>query len=580
MGYGMRHQPTQQKRWVISATPSRGQLERLGEMSPLLAQLLYLRGVRNEEDAQRFLHGAEFPREPEKLSGVPAAVQLIFTHLHQGGRMIVYGDYDADGITATAVLVQTLEALGARVAAYIPNRVEEGYGLNLAAIQHIAAHQTALIITVDCGIRNHQEVQAAREAGMDIVITDHHSVGASLPEANVVINPKLMDPADPTQDLAGVGVAFMLAYALLREQMNREGKASFPDFRLSDLLDLVAIGTIADMMPLNDQVNRRFVQEGMKVLRENRRLGLQALAATAGIHLPSIEASQVAYRIAPRLNAAGRLADASLALQLLLCRQEAEAFALADQLNALNQQRQVMTNAVLDEIRQGLIRWDRRKDPLICAGDERYSRGIVGLVAGRLAEEWHHPSVIWEKGETYSHASCRSIPGFNLMEALDQCDDLLIQHGGHVSAAGFTVHNDQLDTLVERLQAIARSALRGKELLPILNIDLELSVEQVDAALLDELERLEPTGLGNPQPLFLLRNLPVKAVRCVGKLGKHLSFHFASSTGRYLRGIAFNQGERKEHAGTKVDLVTYLENNYWQGRRSINLNIQDFRTSH
>ena len=213
-------------------------------------------------------------------------------------------------------------------------------------------------------------------------------------------------------------------------------------------------------------------------------------------------------------------------------------------------------------------------------GDKNFSRGIVGLVAGRLAEEWHHPTVIWERGETYSHASCRSIPGFNMIEALDQCGDLLIQHGGHVSAAGFTVHNEQLEPLIERMQALARKDLQGKELLPILNVDAELSIEQVNQGLLDELEELEPSGFGNPQPLFLLRNLPVKAIRTVGKQGKHLSFQFALPKGKSLRGIAFNQGERKEPAGNHVDLVTYLENNYWQGRRSIDLNIQDFRTSH
>lgn len=565
------------KRWEFFPSATAKQLASLGNLQPLIAQILFNRGIRSENEARRFLIGDDIPNKPETLLGVPDAVQLIFSALERDDRMVVYGDYDADGITATALLMQTLLALGADAQAYIPHRVKEGYGLSVRSVRQLASEGISLIISVDCGIRDHEAVQFARDQGLTVIITDHHSIGAKLPRAHAVINPKREGNSLPSKELAGVGVAFMMAYALLREKRKRDGPANFPKIRLSDLLDLVAIGTVADLMPLNDPVNRALVNAGLEVIREKRRLGLRVLMATANLSATEIDSSKIAYRLAPRINAAGRLADARLAYRLLLCTNEGEAFQLADELNTLNQRRQLLTTKALETVHQRLSDWDRKKNPMICEGDAGFPHGIVGLVAGRLTEEFYHPTVIWEHGETHSHASCRSIPDFNIIEALDACDDLLMRHGGHVSAAGFTVRNEKLDALVTRLQTIARKSLGGKSLQPVLKLDAELNVKQISLDLIDELGQLEPTGYGNPQPLFLISKLLVKRARVIGKKREHLSLQFANPAGGVLRGVAFNRGYMLEKITSNMDIATYIESNYWNGRRLIDLNIQDFR---
>ena len=565
------------KRWRLAPRASANQLARLGNRQPLLAQILFNRGLRTDDDVQQFLCAAEIHRQPEAMLGVPAAVEHIFAALGRGERIAVYGDFDADGITATALMMQTLLALGADARAHIPHRVREGYGLNVQSLQRLTSEGVSLVITVDCGIRDHEAVQWALEAGLTVIITDHHTIGATVPPAQVVINPKQAACPYPSEELAGVGVAFVLAYALLREKRRRDGQANFPKIRLSDLLDLVAIGTVADLMPLSEPINRALVNAGLDVIRAGRRLGLRALMAAADIAPAEIDAGKISYRIAPRINAAGRLADARLAYDLLLCENEGEAFRLADELVTLNRRRQTLTTQALETVRERLEDCDLEKSPIICAGDEEFLHGIVGLVAGRLTEEYYRPTVIWEQGEEISHASCRSIPGFNIIEALDACDDLLVRHGGHVSAAGLTVRNENLGALTARLQNLARNMLRGKTLQPVLQLDAELQPEQISLALVDELTQLEPTGYGNPQPLFLVGGLRVNRARAVGKDGAHLSVQFANPAGGTLRGIAFNMGGLRDTLAPRVDVATFIEGNVWNGRRRIDLNIQDLR---
>ena len=567
------------KRWQLAPPASANQLTSLGNRQ-LLAQILFNRGLRTEDDAQQFLHVEDIHRQPEVMLGVPAAVEHIFVALERGERIAVYGDYDADGITATALMMQTLVALGADARAHIPHRVREGYGLNIKSLQRLANEGVSLVITVDCGIRDHEAVQWAQEAGLTVIITDHHTISATLPPAQVVINPKQAACPYPSEDLAGVGVAFVLAYALLREKRRRDGPTNFPGIRLSDLLDLVAIGTVADLMPLNDPINRALVNAGLDVIRAGRRLGLRILMAAADIAPAEMDAGKISYRLAPRINAAGRLADARLAYDLLLCENEGEAFQLADELVALNRRRQTLTTQALETVRERLGDCDLEKSPIICAGDEGFLHGIVGLVAGRLAEEYYRPAVIWEQGEEISHASCRSIPDFNIIEALDACDDLLVRHGGHVSAAGLTVRNENLAALTARLQHLARKTLRGKLLQPVLRLDAELRPEQISLALIDELAQLEPTGYGNPQPLFLVGGLRVKRARAIGKDGAHLSVQFVNPAGGTLRGIAFNMGDLRNTLAPRVDVATFVEGNVWNGRRTIDLNIQDLRPAY
>ena len=565
------------KKWILPPPASPQELARLAHHPPLVAQILFNRGLRSPEAVDRFLASDELPRQPEAMTGVSEAVEYILTALERGERIAVFGDYDADGVTATALLMQTLLALGVDAQAHLPHRVHEGYGLNIPALKELVRRGISLLITVDCGIRDHEAVQWAREAGLTVVVTDHHSIGATIPAAHAVVNPKQAGDVTPTKNLAGVGVAFMLAYALLREFRRRNGPANYPDLRLSDLLDLVAIGTIADLMTLNDPVNRAFVNEGLKVIQEGRRTGLRTLMVSADLTPSDIDAGKIAFRLAPRINAAGRLDDARLAYELLLSSDENEAFSLANQLRMLNQRRQLLTNQALETVRQRLADHDHQEAPIICAGDPEFLHGIVGLVAGRLTEEFYRPSVIWEQGEEFSHASCRSIPAFNIIEALDDCDDLLERHGGHNMAAGLTVSNDKLPALVARLQNRARLALRGKNLQPILKLDAQLSAEQVNLSLLDELQKFEPTGYENPQPLFLVPRLRIKKARIVGKDGEHLSLQFENPAGGLLRGIAFHMSSRREMLTPYIDIATTIESNVWNGRRRLDLNIRDFR---
>ena len=567
------------KQWQLAPPATAIQRARLGNLPPILAQLCLNRNLRTPEELQLYLNADEFPDHPEDLLGVPEAVRRIFDALESGERIAVYGDYDADGVTATALMMQTLRALGADALAYIPHRVNEGYGLNIAALRRLAEEGATLFITVDCGIRNLAAARWLRDSGHSLIITDHHTLAAKLPEAVAVINPRQQGCAFPAKELAGVGVAFYLAYALLREKQRRDGRANFPDIRLSDLLDLVAIGTVADLMPLNDPHNRALVKAGLEVIREGRRLGLRVLMNVANIPLAEIDAGKIGHRLAPRINAAGRLDDAILAYQLLLSDDEGEAFQLAEKLVALNQRRQTLTSQSLEQVRSRIAEQDLEKRPLICAGDEGFLHGIVGLVAGRVCEEFYRPAVIWERGERFSHASCRSIPNFDIVAALDECADLLEKHGGHAAAAGFTVRNEHLKALCARLQNLALNQLRGKTLTPTLLLDAEINTAEIQPQLLDELAKLEPTGYGNPKALFLIRNLRVIRKRAVGQEAAHLSLQFANPAGKPLRGIAFYRGDQRHELPARIDIATHIEENWWNGRRMIDLNIQDWQAA-
>ncbi|MCU0474847.1 MAG: single-stranded-DNA-specific exonuclease RecJ [Anaerolineae bacterium] len=569
--------PQKTKRWVIAPPAPPDLLRQYRGMHPILAQVLYNRGMTTPETAQRFLNSADVRHNPMTMPDMPKAIARLRQALAKDEPMVVYGDFDADGVTSTTLMVQSLRRLGAKhVRAYIPKRVDEGYGLNQDAIDRLHAEGHRLIITVDCGIRALDEIAYARSRGIDIIVTDHHALGPELPNAYAVINCKREGYAEDM--LAGVGVAFKVIDALrLATEHNGRGdeRARARDLDLSQWLDLVAIGTVADLMPLDRAENRSLVQRGLDVLRRAERPGVRALLEVAGVPPAEVNTGTIGFTLGPRINAAGRLESAMTAYSLLAADTYDEALPWANKLQDLNVLRQEKTRAAQDLIRTEL--GDIGGTPIIFAGHEHLESGIVGLVAGRLVEEFYLPAVVMERGADESRASCRSIPQFDITRALDQCADLLVRHGGHALAAGFTVRNDNIPALRDRLTGLAQDALRGHDVAPTLEIDAALNVHDINEELVEVLGKLEPTGNANRQPLFAIHRARVLEARTVGRDDKHLKLRVARAGQPALDAIGFNLGHWASQAGEEVDVAFTLEINEWKDRRNVQLRIEDVR---
>jgi single-stranded-DNA-specific exonuclease len=573
----------QSKRWQHYPAAPEHFLSAASE-HPVLMQILYNRGVRDASAIRDFLNGEDAVLEnPYRLVDMDKAVLRILQAIQTREVICVYGDFDADGVTATALLVEALQAAGGRVGAYIPDRVDEGYGLNVASIQERIIGKATLLITVDCGIRSVAEVNAAVAMGLDVIITDHHSVGPELPLARAVINPQRVDCGSPYKRLAGVGVAFRLAQAVLRAIAEEPWGRLSPDEAAEAeraLLDLVAVGTVADLMPLNGE-NRSLVRRGLAELQKGQRTGLYTLMDISAVTPKAVDCSAISFRIAPRINAAGRLDHAKLAYELLRCRAYAEAYDKAQRLEQLNNQRKDLTRAAEREA-EAQIPFQETQPPLLFVASERFRSGIVGLVAGRLAERFYRPALVVELGKEESRGSARSIEEFDITNALDQVSHLLVRHGGHSRAAGFTVANERLPEFQAELTAIAADQLAAHaDLRPQLWIDAELLLPAVTYALHAQLARLEPTGQQNSAALFLTRRCFVREARSVGQENRHLKLMIGEPGSYVYDGIAFGLGECAEqiHEGAYLDLVYQLEINEWQGRKMLQLNVQDMRVS-
>jgi single-stranded-DNA-specific exonuclease len=561
----------QSKRWQIAEPLSEQELARFSDVPPLIAQLLHNRGITDPAAAHAFLDARPIADNPFDLKGMDEAVACLRRAIRRREPIAVYGDFDTDGVTATALLVQTLSALGGQVRPYIPHRVDEGYGLNLEALRELYRQGTRVVVTVDCGIRSVEEVaQASR--GLELIVTDHHSVGPALPPAVAVINPRQPGCDYPFKRLAGVGVAFKLAQALIRVQgrLKEDG-----DLTEESLLDLVALGTVADLVPLLGE-NRSLVQRGLALLNEPIRPGVEALMANAGLRRGKVDATAIAFRLGPRINAAGRIDDAMVAYQLLASRDPLEARRLAAKLDELNSQRQVLTEETVAEAEAQVLS-DDPEARLYLAASEGFSPGIVGLAASRLTETYYRPSVVVELGEEESRGSCRSIPEFNITAALDECATLLIRHGGHAAAAGFTIATEKLDTLHQRLQAIAAERLAGVELRPTLEIDAVLPMEEVSWATQALLGEVEPCGADNPQPVLLSRGVEVRERRSIGRERKHLKLTLGDGRGVAWDAIYFRHGELWGQIPNRIDVAYTLEINEWNSKKKLQLNVQDLR---
>lgn len=570
--------------WRVAPAASPSFFADLRDMSPAVAQTLYNRGFADARKAHTFLHASDpadgqmlrFKTSGERKSKpIHTAIARINRAIAKGELIVVYGDFDADGVTSTVLLVQVLRALGAQVKPYIPHRVDEGYGLNSEALLKLKKAGASLVITVDCGIRSVEEVEAGNTYGLDLIITDHHSLGDTLPRALSVINPKCDDCHYTEPMLAGVGVAYRLAEALLTVAGNRRQNGT-PLPTPNDLLDLVAIGTIADLAPLDKTENRALVRRGLQVLNEAKRPGVRALLDLASVRLGSIDAQTVGYIIGPRINAAGRLESAMLAYELLSADDATLAKDRAEKLQALNTERQALTRAAQDAIRQQLEVDDALDAPLIFAGGD-FREGIVGLVAGRLTEEFYRPTIVMHHGREESRASCRSIPEFDITHALDQCADLLVRHGGHAQAAGFTVRNENLKALKQRLLGLASEALGTSPPERTLHLDAEVELTQVDVETAESLRLLEPCGQANNAPTFASFNTHIVDRRLVGRENQHLKLWLKRPNMPPVEAIGFNMADHFPHGCDHVDVAYALETHEYKDVRSVQLRLEAIR---
>ncbi|MGI6498478.1 MAG: single-stranded-DNA-specific exonuclease RecJ [Oscillospiraceae bacterium] len=567
------------ERWNIAAhAPAAEKLLRVSGMPPLAGAVLASRGIQTVEQARTFLDdGVHLLQSPFALQDMDRAVARIESAVLKGERIAVYGDYDVDGVTATCVMVRCLRSLGAACSYYIPDRLEEGYGLNREAVSFLAEEGVELLITVDCGITAVEEVRFAKSLGIDVIVTDHHECKDMLPDAQAVINPHRKDCAYSFRNLAGVGVAMKLAMALAPASRQAEVFRAYAP--------LTAMGTVADVMPLVGE-NRAIVQMGLREIEARmetsrrkpgaKRAGLQLLIQEAGLNKEEIDSTSIGFVLAPRINAAGRMGQARLAAELLLTEDETRAEELAKQLCGLNRERQAIETAISE---QALLHIQaaqpRERDALVLA-DARWHQGVIGIVASRLADKYGCPVFMicldGEKGK----GSCRSYGGFNLFEALEKSADLLESFGGHALAAGFTVPEENIPALRLRLNECVRSHWGGQKPGAELSIDVELhDPEMMTAEQIRALSVLEPHGAGNPKPMFCMRGFTVASLSHVGE-GRHLKLRLKKQD-RQFDAIFFstNAQEMNVQAGDRVDAAFTLQINEFRGNQAVQLVLAD-----
>jgi len=548
-------------------------------VSPRVARLLLARGIADPEAADRFLRGSiqDLP-DPATLPGLDAAARRLSDAVTRGELIGVHGDYDVDGVTSTAVLVETVERCGGRITWLVPDREKDGYGLQAATLDRLATRGVRLLLTCDNGTSAVAEIDRALGMGVETIVCDHHTPGGTLPRALALLNPRVIDPSGPFADLAAVGVAFLLAVALRRELRSRgwfqEGRRE-PNLR--DLLDVVALGTVADLAPLKG-VNRLLVREGLKVLAERRRPGLRALLDVARTSADeTLTASTLGFRLGPRINAAGRLGDAGPAVELLLTRDPEQAARIARDLDEVNQRRQEVQETTWREAvalaweggdpahRRGLVLHHREWHP-----------GVVGVVAARLVDLFWRPVVMISTRDGVGKGSARTPPGADLYGELCKVAELFERFGGHRAAAGVTIREDRIAELKGRFENELFASVAPEDREPSILTDGELDPAEVGDELLAELSSLAPYGLGNPEPVFTATGVPLRTRRDLKAGGLELGL---DASGARVRAVGFGLGRTAASIGGPVDLAFTVQENVFRGQRSVELRIRDLRTS-
>jgi len=534
------------------------------DFSPLVAQLLYNRGVKPEEidpflSADRRLEG-----NPFLLPDISQAVSRVYKAVLAREKIAVYGDFDVDGVTAIVILVEGLSRLGAEVITYIPDRVNEGHGLKISALEKLQAQGASLVITVDCGVTDLTEVKQAREMGMDMIITDHHIPLGSLPRAVAVIDPKRKDSMYPYPDLAGAGVAFKFLQALFHKDSREKW--------LAGLMELVVLATVTDLVTLVGE-NRYLVKKGLRELNNSSRVGIQEMGKLAGLKPGELDTEDISWVLGPRLNAAGRMDNASTSYQLLTTQSPEEARLLALELERRNAERQKVTKEVLSRAREKLAA--KLHLPVLIDGDESYSIGVIGLVAGKLVDEFYKPAIIISLGPELCQGSCRSIAEFDVTAALGECHNLLTTFGGHPLAAGFTVTRQNLAQLEECITRLATDQLGQLDLRPEIVIDAELPLSTFSGETFNLIKKLSPFGRGNPQPTFLTRQVEVIECRNFGNQGEWLRLKLKQGNITW-QAVDFESRRTREEIPSHVDIVYNLKKSRWNGEEVLSLNLRDF----
>ncbi len=515
-----------------------------------------------------FLAGDErLAGDPMLLPDMQIATSRLYRALLSREKIAVYGDFDVDGVTSTALMVQGLNSLGGIVVPYIPHRVSEGHGLRAAAIDELHEQGVNLIITVDCGITDVEEAKHAAKLGMTLIITDHHTPPAVIPEAFAIVNPKLAGSKYPFDELAGVGVAYKVLQGFMAS-LGREDE-------MDNQMDLVAVGTVADMVPLVGE-NRYLVKRGLKVLNARTRLGVREIITRAGLSPGNLDAESITWCLAPWLNASGRLEHAIASYNTLITESPYEARDLAALLGGQNIERQRLTNKAMAEARAQIA--GQGSAPFIMLCNRDFPLGIAGPVAGKLAEEYYRPVAVVTVDDKQASGSCRSIPEFNLIEALNQCTGLLGRYGGHAQAAGFTMPAKNVPLLQKFLVDLASAQLKGVDLRPRINIDAEVTLEDLSGDAYQSFQRLAPFGKGNPVPVFVSRGVQVASCRPMGADQQHLRLKLRQGNAGF-DAVAFRLGESVNEVTDSLDIVYTLEIDRWQGADSLRLNVQSFAKS-
>ena len=560
------------KKWQIYETDENKvrKLQEKFKLNNLLATILVNRGIDDEEKIRQFLEPTRQDfYNPYLMKDMEIAVERIIKAIKNQEKVIIYGDYDVDGITSTTVLKKFLKDLGLEVSYYIPNRLNEGYGLNKTAIEKIVNEGYSLMITVDCGISGIEEIDYANSLGLEVIVTDHHEPGEFLPNALAVVDNKRKDSTYPFRDLAGVGVAFKLCQAIgMKLGLKEETYLKY--------LDIVCVGTISDIVPLVDE-NRVITKLGLLLVRQTRNMGLKSIINSSGYS--KIDSNTISFGVAPRINACGRMGKAEEALELLLSTDIYKVNELTKKLNEHNKERQEIEKSIYESAIEKIEKEHIDKNRTIVVGGEGWHHGVIGIVSSKITDMYFKPSILlsFEEDGT-GKGSGRSIPGFDLHKALTKCQDSLEKFGGHSMAVGVTIRKEKLEDFRQEFEKIAEEE-KIEDIVPVLNVDAKIDLNSVDKEMIESLKQLEPFGEANKMPIFAFKNLKIDSIRALSE-GKHLKLTLKEDN-RIINAIGFNMGNLAEEyrIGDKIDLAGVLEINTFNGVDNLQINIKDVMKS-
>lgn len=578
------------KSWHVSPKIESIATEKFPEINAVILQLLFNRGLKTQEDIDQFLH-PDFDAhlyDPYIFTDMAKAVSRLFDAMSRGEKVMVYGDYDADGVCSTVVMHETLKGLGLECDIYIPFRETEGYGLNKKVVQQIIRENFNLVITVDCGVANLDEIAELQNAGIDIIILDHHEEPLKMPPAYAIINPNIKSCGYPESRLCGAGVVFKFVQAIIKWQEKHDSPMKLPLGFEKWLLDLVALATVGDIVPLVKE-NRILVKYGLVVMSKTKNIGLKLLIESVNNRFGDLDSEYIGWRLVPRINAAGRIDHASAAFYLLTAKTEEESQKWVKSLDENNKYRQQITESIIREADEQLAVQLETERAIVVVG-EGWPVGVVGLVAGRLADKHHRPALVFTRvvdeiiREIKFVASGRSIAEFDITEALKECSEFLLRFGGHPQACGLTIIGEEkFNQFKKKFLNLVKEKLAGVELVSVVDIEAEIKLADLNWQLVDELSKMEPFGEANPKPLFMAKNLNIETVQTVGADGKHLKV-LVSQDGdlnnlHKLIGFSFGDWCAKLSAGDKIDIVFELGVNEWNGNRELQLKITDLKMS-